>query len=585
MTRLLMSLLCYGDRYQKLFTGPSLTALLDPSNLPTVADRVAFECYTDAETKPAIEAHQNYQRLLALGIPCALHVLPAGSTAYEKRYELQSVTFQRALHRAHKEERALMVLTADMVHSAGFLPKMLARMDEGYDSVQGIYLRCTADTLRDPLSTIGRAMPAAEMWQLGRSHLHPLALTSHWNAPDFSKIPYWLMFGQSDFLVLRCLTITTMCVTVSPAMLKAPRNVPDAMVDPYLKNPYVMEDWTENPAMLLEHLTAFYPPYRPGPADLLEWIAWAQRAAPVGSLKNMRRTFRLYDKDNPPREDEITATVAESDAVVLEILQRTGLEPLGQLSPVPIEQSVTERPDYAQLVEGRHGKFLVNANDLFVGKSLLEYGEFSKEEGDLFAELVTPGMTVVEVGANIGAHTVQLANLVGIEGVVVAYEPQRLVHQMLCANVQLNSLPNVHCLQMAVGAEKGVVKVPDMIPTLVQNFGGFEVQGHDEGNPVPVAVLDTLERCDFLKIDCEGMEQEVLLGSQKLIKKCRPIMYIENDRPENSQALIALVERLGYTWEWHNPRLYSVDNFKQNPVNHFGHIISVNILCKPKGQC
>ncbi len=582
MTSVLMSLLAYGPRYAKLFTGPSLTAWLDPSNLPAVKDRVAFECYTDQDTLPVLEAHENVQRLRALGFPVVFHTLPHGSTTYEKRYELQSVTFQRALHRAHKADQALMVLTADMVPSTGYVPKLLSRLDEGYDSVQGIYLRCTAETLSDPLATLGRAMGPAEMWQIGRGALHPLALTSYWDAPDFSNIPYWLMWGQDNLLVLRCLTITTIVAKVSKEMLSAPRNVPDAMVDPYLKNPYVNEDWTECPAMLLEHLSAFYPTFRPGPSNVLGWIDWARRAAPDGSLKNLQRTFKLYDAENPPADADVQRIVAASDVVVRDILERTGVQQIGQAPEHPLVESIVAQPEYAQQVEGRHGRFLVNVNDMFVGKSLVEYGEFSKEEGDLFASIVTPGMTVVEVGANIGAHTVQLSKLVGQNGLVIAYEPQRLVYQMLCANLQLNSLANVHALNMAVGESKGVIPIPDMVPTEVQNFGGFEVSGHAQGTPTAVAVLDDLARCDFLKVDCEGMELQVLKGASDLIRRCKPIMYMENDRPDKAHALIAYVESLGYSWDWHHALLYSPDNYKANPVNYFGATVSANMLCRPR---
>ncbi len=580
MTTLLMSLLAYGQSYADLFLGPSLTAFLDPSNIPAVKDRVAFECYTDAATQAILEAHPNWQRLTEL-VPITIHLLPPGSTVYEQRYHLQSVTFQRSLHRALKDDRALMLLTADMVHSEGFLPKMLAKLDEGHDSVQGIYLRATAETLREPLTTLGRAMTAAEMWSAGRGHIHPLFTSAHWNAPDFSNIPYWPMWVKGDHLVLRCLTITTMAVTVTPEMLKAPRNVPDAMVDPYLTNPYVIENWPEMATLQLEHLTAFFPPFRPGPSNLLEWLDWMPGAAPAGSIKNMQRTFRLYDESNPPEPALLAASIAESDAVVTEMLERSGTIPVGTK---PADVPPEHQAEYAKVVDGRHGTFLVNVNDMYVGKSLVEYGEFSKEEGDRFAELVKPGMVVVEVGANIGAHTVHLAKLVGPKGGVIAIEPQRIACQMLCANVQLNSLSNVHVIPAAVGAKPGLVHLPELNPRMVNNFGGFELVDVQRGQPTPVITLDSLDRCDFLKIDCEGMEQAVLEGGQKLIARHRPIMYVENDRDDKSAALLQFIEGLGYDWTWDRPRLFSADNFKHNPVNHFGLIVSANLICRPRGK-
>lgn len=236
---------------------------------------------------------------------------------------------------------------------------------------------------------------------------------------------------------------------------------------------------------------------------------------------------------------------------------------------------------YNRIVQCRHGLFLANENDTYVGKSLLEYGEFSKGEADLFAQLIKPGMAVIEVGANIGAHTVQLAQLVGDKGVVIAIEPQRIPFQTLCANVQMNSLVNVQCLHAACGESVGKIAVPELDPRAVQNFGGL-VLG-ESGTPVNVIPLDVFKRCDFLKLDCEGMELEVLKGATQLISKCKPCIYLENDREEKSEALIRFIEdELNYAWKCHEPMLYEADNFKRNPVNHFGGIVSKNMLCVPK---
>ena len=61
----------------------------------------------------------------------------------------------------------------------------------------------------------------------------------------------------------------------------------------------------------------------------------------------------------------------------------------------------------------RYGKIMYNQLDEFVGKSLRLYGEFSQGEANLFDQIVKPGHVVVEAGANIGAHTVHLAQLAG----------------------------------------------------------------------------------------------------------------------------------------------------------------------------
>src|SRR4029077_19152386 len=102
-------------------------------------------------------------------------------------------------------------------------------------------------------------------------------------------------------------------------------------------------------------------------------------------------------------------------------------------------------------------------------------------EQELFQRVVHPGDLVVEVGANIGAHTVELARLVGSDGEVHAFEPQRIVFQTLCANVALNQLTNVRTLQAAVGAQCGTLLVPAIDPATRANFGGVTLRDVDVG--------------------------------------------------------------------------------------------------------
>jgi hypothetical protein len=131
-----------------------------------------------------------------------------------------------------------------------------------------------------------------------------------------------------------------------------------------------------------------------------------------------------------------------------------------------------ETAGFNQLVAARDGYFLYNRNDLCIGRALEKYGEFSGLEMELLRQICGPGNVVIEVGANIGAHTVGLARRVGVRGHVLAFEPQRLVFQTLCANVALNSLENVECRWAAVGSEDGYITVPDLSPHQEVNFGG-----------------------------------------------------------------------------------------------------------------
>lgn len=231
----------------------------------------------------------------------------------------------------------------------------------------------------------------------------------------------------------------------------------------------------------------------------------------------------------------------------------------------------------------RDGPMLYNKHDIYVGGSLRKYGEFSIAEQELFAQIVQPDMIVVEAGANIGAHTVFLSRRVGHRGQIHAFEPQRIVFQTLCANIALIQLTNVHARQVAVGSQAGTVLVPAVNPTAIANFGGVSLVGVEVGEPTPLITIDDLDlpACHFLKADVEGMELEVIEGARRTIDTYRPVMYLENDRQERSDALLTKIRDLQYSAYWHLAPLFRPSNYAGDVEDIFPNIHSVNILCLP----
>jgi FkbM family methyltransferase len=232
-----------------------------------------------------------------------------------------------------------------------------------------------------------------------------------------------------------------------------------------------------------------------------------------------------------------------------------------------------------------HGPMLALAGDRYITGSLELYGEFSYGEWELFAQMVKPGMTVVEVGANIGAHSVALARAC-FPGPIYLFEPQHRVFQILCANLALNGIANAFAYPEACSDQAGFVVVPPLDYGAAFNFGGVSVQAAVEGvagTRVRAVPLDSLNlaACHVLKIDVEGFEAQVLRGAAGTIRKFRPLLYVENDRPALQQALISLIAEMGYRLYWHTPWLFRPDNFNGCPDNIFPSILSVNMLCIP----
>jgi FkbM family methyltransferase len=251
----------------------------------------------------------------------------------------------------------------------------------------------------------------------------------------------------------------------------------------------------------------------------------------------------------------------------------------------PFDQPAIFQNGHLRLRHCRHGVMLYNINDVYIGTALDLYGEFSEEENELFRQALRPGMTIVEVGANIGAHTIAMAHCVGPRGRLLAFEPQRAVFQMLCANVALNGVEQVEAHWAALGSADGFISVPRLDSTARQNFGGLPIGGAD-GEKVRLATLDSLDlpACHFIKIDVEGMEIEVIRGAVETIRRRAPLIYVENDRQARSPMLIEQLLTLGYRCYWHTPPLVRVPNFRANPDNKFAGTVSINMMCVPRSR-
>jgi len=249
-------------------------------------------------------------------------------------------------------------------------------------------------------------------------------------------------------------------------------------------------------------------------------------------------------------------------------------------------------PPY-QLVQSRHGWMLCNVNDFYMGKALSTYGECCEFEWQILGQLASYGGMVVEVGANMGIHTVPLGKLLAGEGrKMLAFEPQPIIHQQLCANLALNGLMNVTALPCACGAETGKVTFAKPDYRRLGNFGAVSVDGPSLAASaslveVPCVRIDEMtggERVGLIKIDVEGFELNVLKGATAIIQRSRPVIYVENDRVDRSRDLIEWLWAAGYTIWWHLPLLFNPNNFFGVTENLYPSIASFNMLAIPSDK-
>ena len=232
----------------------------------------------------------------------------------------------------------------------------------------------------------------------------------------------------------------------------------------------------------------------------------------------------------------------------------------------------------------RHGWFMYNRNDRFVGLSLDRYGEWCEAELAILSPLLRPGRVVLDVGAFIGSHTVFFAQKVAPSGRVYAIEPQRHAFQLLCGNVAINALTNVTALPCLAGRESGYRRLAEVSQTVEGNFGATRAVMVPHGEPTRVIRIDDLElaRCDLMKIDVEGMEADVIAGATATIERFKPVIYCENNRAERSAEIHEAIARLGYRAWWHIISYYNPNNFFGDGENVFARFVpEANILCVP----
>lgn len=240
---------------------------------------------------------------------------------------------------------------------------------------------------------------------------------------------------------------------------------------------------------------------------------------------------------------------------------------------------------YLTIKKCRHGLFAYNINDTFIGRSLDLYGEWCEPEMTTLGSLLEPRDIVIDVGAYIGTHSVFFAQKVSQGGLVYAVEPQRPSFNLLCANVELNNLTNVVCINKIATNEHKIINIPLLDPNSPQNFGALRISRFENGYPTESITLDDLKlgRCRLIKIDIEESEEKVIAGAIKLIKKCKPILYLENNTVERSEKIIKTVDRLGYRAFWHIFNYYNPHNFFKEKNNIFAQFQpEANLLCFPK---
>lgn len=176
-------------------------------------------------------------------------------------------------------------------------------------------------------------------------------------------------------------------------------------------------------------------------------------------------------------------------------------------------------------------KLYISPRNGFIDNYIYLYGVYESFMLDIIKKNLSKGMTYVDIGANIGQHSMFAASIVGKTGSVYAFEPIPHVYDQLTRSAYANDFTTiVNAKNFALGEKGGT----ETLYISNKNIGGSSLVNKEEGNEkITVTIkngdseLLPLPRVDMIKIDVEGYEYEVLSGIQKTIAKHKPCILIE----------------------------------------------------------
>ena len=176
----------------------------------------------------------------------------------------------------------------------------------------------------------------------------------------------------------------------------------------------------------------------------------------------------------------------------------------------------------------------------FIEWEILFTGYFEKNTSRLIKKLSKLNSTVIDVGANIGCHTIIMADAVGPNGRVLAFEPTPKFRNRLKKNIEINHQKNVSISEYALAEKDSESFIYFSEASTNERNNAVESGSLQSENvnlphriPVRIKTLDeiclNLESINLIKIDTDGGDFNVLLGAEKTIEKHRPSVIFEWD--------------------------------------------------------
>jgi len=234
-----------------------------------------------------------------------------------------------------------------------------------------------------------------------------------------------------------------------------------------------------------------------------------------------------------------------------------------------------------QISEPLEGNFKVYCDtSTWIGGKIAYTGDYEPELKKVFKSIIKPGDFILDIGANIGFHTLYFAQLTGNMGKVTAFEPVSHNYAALKKNIELNKYTNITSYNIALSNKNEQIKIQADLKS--NNPGAYNLFENGDVS-IKCVVGDQVivdPKVDFIKIDVEGYESFVLDGLIQTIKKNKPKIIFEYDKHYHLKTgrvedyVFILLASLNYGFEYiHRNGLKKITSFKN--------LVSGNILAIP----
>jgi len=255
-----------------------------------------------------------------------------------------------------------------------------------------------------------------------------------------------------------------------------------------------------------------------------------------------------------------------------------------------------QRTDWKTVIEFRNCKFWAGPDNKIEAVLLQSDGRYDISNFAAIEKLVNHGDVCFDIGANIGIYSVIFSKLSGQDTNTHSFEPVAHIRNRLTMNAKLNGFDDIHVNAFALGATPETTNMNQVkegvfrggTSSFLKNENWQSLSESDfEAVPVEIKTLDSyasnknLKKINFLKIDVEGFEWNVLQGAQETLKRFKPHILMEYDfdrhneeqKPDDYKDFFESIGYRAYEFVLGGGELYLLPyTFGHTPINR-------NIIC------